>query len=105
VLSFPNAVTQIMISIVLVTTMIVKIIVIGNCYRLRTPTPPPPEDASSGVEGADSDSEVVRDTYKMPPPVPLPEDSKRRLRVPSPLLQPKDDCGSDQVSSNDCLQR
>jgi hypothetical protein len=60
---------------------------------------------SSGVEGADSDSEVVRDTYKMPPPLPLPVDSKRRLRVPSPLPQPKDECGTDQVSLNDCLQR
>jgi hypothetical protein len=97
--------TQTMIAIVLVTTMIVKIIVIDNCNRLRTPTPPPPEDAPTGVEGADSDAEVVRDTYKMPPPVPLPEDSKRKLRVPSPVPQPKDDCGTDQVSSNDCLQR
>jgi len=85
--------------------MIVKIIVIDNCYRLRTPTPPPPEDSSGGVEGADSDSEVVRDTYKMPLPVPLPEDSKRKLRVPSPLHQPKDEYGTDQVSSNDYLQR
>jgi hypothetical protein len=97
--------TQTMIVTVLVTTMIVKIIVIDNCYRLRTPTPPPPEDAPSGVEGADSDLDVVRDTYKMPPPLPLPDDSKRKLRVPSPVPQPKDDCGTDQVSLNDCLLR
>lgn len=64
--------------------------------KLRTPTPPPPEDAPSGVEGADSDLDVVRDTYKMPPPLPLPDDSKRKLRVPSPVPQPKDDCGTDQ---------
>jgi hypothetical protein len=72
------------------------------CYRLRTPTPPPPapEDAPSGVEGADSDSEIVRDTYKMPPPDPLPGDSKK-LRVPSPVPQPKDEQSTDQVS---CVQ-
>ncbi|KDR18065.1 Lin-37-like protein [Zootermopsis nevadensis] len=63
--------------------------------KLRTPTPPPPEDAPSGVEGADSDSEIVRDTYKMPPPVPLPVDSKK-LRVPSPVPQPKDQLNADQ---------
>lgn len=68
------------------------------CYRLRTPTPPPPEDVPSGVEGADSDSEIVRDTYKMPPPIPLPGDSRKKLRVPSPVPQPKDET-TDQVSS------
>jgi hypothetical protein len=94
-----------MIAILLVTTMIFKIAVIDNYYRLRTPTPPPPEDASGGVEGADSDSEVVRDTYKMPPPHRLPPDSKKKLRVPSPVPQPKDECVTDQVSLNDCLQR
>lgn len=67
------------------------------CHRLRTPTPPPPEDAPSGVEGADSDSEIVRDTYKMPPPVPVHGDSKK-LRVPSPVPQPKDQQSTDQVS-------
>ena len=94
-----------MILIVLVTVIIIKIIVVYNCCRLRTPTPPPPEDVPSGVEGADSDSEVVRDMYKMPPPVPLCEDSKRKLRAPSPVPQPKDDCGNDQVSLNDSFLR
>lgn len=64
--------------------------------KLRTPTPPPPEDAPSGAEGADSDSEIVRDTYKMPPPVPLPRDSKKKLRVPSPVPRSKDEHSTNQ---------
>ncbi|KAJ4439407.1 hypothetical protein ANN_07531, partial [Periplaneta americana] len=70
--------------------------------KLRTPTPPPPEDTSSGVEGGgggDSDTEIVRDTYKMPPPVPLPADAKK-MRVPSPIPQPKDDSEQQDVKPN-----
>ncbi|KAJ9595611.1 hypothetical protein L9F63_013207, partial [Diploptera punctata] len=57
--------------------------------KLRTPTPPPPpDDSQTATEGGDSDGEIVRDTYKMPPPVPIPSGGKRTLRVPSPVPQP-----------------
>ena len=60
-------------------------------FRMRTPTPPPPlDDQSAAAEGGDSEGEIVRDTYKMPPPLPIPVGDKCTLRVPSPVPQPKD---------------
>ncbi|PSN45048.1 Protein lin-37 [Blattella germanica] len=33
---------------------------------------------------------VPKDTYKMPPPLPIPGENQKTLRVPSPVPQPKD---------------
>ncbi|GLH03999.1 Lin-37-like protein [Gryllus bimaculatus] len=61
--------------------------------KLRTPTPEPPPDESNplleGTSGSGDDADLVRDTYKMPPPLPLPDGEleRKRLRIPSPILR------------------
>lgn len=78
-------------------------------FRQRTPTPEPPpsdEENKNGDEkdkegkiknekedsDSDSDAELVKDTYKLPPPIQLSPDSVGKgsaHRVPTPIIRPK----------------
>lgn len=60
--------------------------------KLRTPTPEPPPDDSSvdgNGSGGESETEIIRDIYKMPSPLPIPEYHKPHvsMRIPSPVPQ------------------
>nr|CAD7202522.1 unnamed protein product [Timema douglasi] len=54
----------------------------------RSPTPEPTIDIVSGEDegtGSESDSELVKEMYRMPAPKPLPmDDTRYKMRVPSP---------------------
>nr|CAD7595082.1 unnamed protein product [Timema genevievae] len=57
----------------------------------RSPTPEPTTDTVSGEDegtGSESDSELVKEMYRMPAPKPLPmDDTRYTMRVPSPILR------------------